>query len=59
MANHKWKNEGNKYNKQDSCLKCGLFRTWDCGNKRNYFRWKLVAIIWVVSSLALRTTGRK
>jgi len=39
MANHKWKDEGNKYNKQYRCVKCGVFRTWIGGDMQCWEYW--------------------
>jgi len=37
--NHKWTDEGNKFNKQDRCIKCGVFRTWIGGDMQCWNYW--------------------
>ena len=40
MKNHKWKDESSsKYNKEDSCTKCEIFRTWQGGDMQCWEYW--------------------
>ena len=40
MPNHKWKDESfSKHKKEDCCIKCGVFRSWQYGDMQCWKYW--------------------